>query len=157
MHTFLDVYQRTVYLSFSKDPFSKSPKHVWVICRFKDSWLLTNHKKRGLEFPGGKLEPGEQPEDAAKREVLEETGAVICHLHYLAQYTVPDLSICKNIYLAQIKELNKSDHYFETNGPVLVDELPNQIGEHEEYSFIMKDDVLRHCLQYIHERQHKWV
>ncbi|MEN0644493.1 RNA deprotection pyrophosphohydrolase [Alkalicoccobacillus gibsonii] len=157
MHTFLDVYQRTVYLSFTKAPFSDSPRHVWVICRFQDQWLLTNHKKRGLEFPGGKIEPGERAEDAAKREVLEETGAVVSNLYYLGQYTVPDLDICKNVYMATIYELNQSDHYYETNGPVLVDELPSDIGEHEEYSFIMKDDVLKNCLQYIHDRQFEWV
>jgi 8-oxo-dGTP diphosphatase len=29
------------------------------------------------EFPGGKIEPGETPEDAAKRECLEETGLTV--------------------------------------------------------------------------------
>jgi 8-oxo-dGTP pyrophosphatase MutT (NUDIX family) len=28
-------------------------------------------------FPGGKIEPGENPEEAAKREVFEETNLVI--------------------------------------------------------------------------------
>jgi 8-oxo-dGTP diphosphatase len=29
------------------------------------------------EFPGGKIQPGESPEEAAKRECLEETGLAI--------------------------------------------------------------------------------
>jgi len=30
------------------------------------------------EFPGGKIEPGEAPADAARRECLEETGLEVC-------------------------------------------------------------------------------
>lgn len=32
------------------------------------------------EFPGGKIQPGESPEEAAVRECLEETGLAVCSL-----------------------------------------------------------------------------
>lgn len=39
------------------------------------------------EFPGGKLEHGELPEQALKREILEEVGLQIQESHYLGEIT----------------------------------------------------------------------
>lgn len=153
MMNFNDYYGNIVQLSFEYLPFSKTPKHVWVICKYKDQWLLTIHKKRGYEFPGGKVEAGESPEEAARREVMEETGATISSLHYLGQYKVQaklDL-IIKNIYFAEIEQLHDRDTFFETNGPILLDELPTNIRLNEKFSFIMKDKVLQESLKQIEE------
>ena len=43
-----------------------------------------------LAFPGGKLDPGEQPIEAAKREVFEETGLVIGHLNFVTKFQNKD-------------------------------------------------------------------
>lgn len=153
VYTFTDYYHNEVKLSFKREPFSKEPKHVWVICRYNNKWLLTSHRSRGLEFPGGKVEQGETAKEAARREVMEETGAIIGQLHYVGQYFVDGKGgeIFKNIYFAEIAELVEQAHYFETEGPVLLERLPHNIEKDKRYSFMMKDDVLVRSLDYIEQ------
>ncbi|WP_010097107.1 RNA deprotection pyrophosphohydrolase [Ornithinibacillus scapharcae] len=149
MFTFLDFYKNEIQLSFDDHPFSKEPKHVWVICRYQDKWLLTKHKDRGLEFPGGKVEEGESAEEAAHREVMEETGGTIKTIRYIAQYHVAGKAghVIKNVYFAEIDRLEEQETYYETYGPVLIDDIPKDVKRNKKYSFIMKDDILTNCLQ----------
>ena len=151
MIIFKDFYKNEVKLSFENHPFSKSPKHVWVICRYKGKWLLTKHKERGLEFPGGKVEPGESAEEAAIREVHEETGGIVEQLHYVGQYYVDGRKdyVIKNVYFAKINRLIEEETYHETHGPVLLTEIPDNVEQNQSYSFIMKDQVLDHTMEYI--------
>lgn len=150
-YTFTDFYRNKVHLSFEKEPFSKTPKHVWIISRYKNQWLLTKHRTRGLEFPGGKVEQGESAKEAAIREVMEETGGSISEIHYIAQYYVDGKSdqIIKNVYFAEIDILEEQTTYYETLGPRLLYRIPSDVKEQDGYSFMMKDDVLVHCLEYV--------
>lgn len=156
MYTFIDYYQNEVKLSFEDHPFSKKPKHVWVICNFRGNWLLTKHKDRGLEFPGGKVEKGESARGAAIREVMEETGGIIEEINYIGQYFVVGKGgkIVKNVYFAEIASLTEQKTYFETEGPVIVKSIPEDVKRNERYSFIMKDGVLTYCMNRINRKHH---
>ncbi len=153
MYTFTDYYHNQVKLSFEDHPFSKEPKHVLVICRYKNKWLLTKHKERGLEFPGGKVENGETAQQAAIREVEEETGGLVQKIRYIGQYFVDGKrqAVVKNVYYAIIEKLVVKDSYFETDGPHLLKKLPKNVKYLGMYSFLMKDDVLKHSLRFIKE------
>lgn len=148
---FEDYYQNKVTFSCDLNPFSAHPKHVWVICQFHDQWLLTRHPRRGWEFPGGKVEKGETAEEAAIREVYEETGAHVSSIHYIGQYKVEGKSgtIIKNVYFAKIDEVKLKDDYMETQGPIFLNELPKNIKDNHRFSFMMKDEVLEESLKHI--------
>src|SRR5690625_1858464 len=137
MNVFKDFYSNEVKLSFENHPFSKDPRHVWIICQYKNKWLLTKHK--------------ETDKEAAIREVMDETGALLKEITYLAQYYVVGKSdsVIKNVYFAKVDQLTNQPTYYETEGPVLLDKLPEDISTNKKYSFMMKDDVLYHCLNKI--------
>jgi 8-oxo-dGTP diphosphatase len=154
---FIDQLGNKVELSFSSNAFGQEAKHVFVICEYLDDWLLTKHSVRGLEFPGGKVEPGESLIEAAIREVYEETGAILEDISQIAEYRVADEknTFVKAVFWGKIKSVHKLNNYYETKGPVLVngDLLDLRFGE--EFSFIMKDEVVAECMKYINKLQHE--
>lgn len=152
MIQFTDRNGATVRLLFKRNAFSQVANHVLVLCKFKDKWLLTKHKQRGREFPGGKREDGETLEEAAKREVFEETGAIIKELHFVGEYEVinNDTTFVKAIFFAFVTCIEEQGHYFETDGPILISDEELRVNRMStEYSFIMQDDVVWRSIEQV--------
>lgn len=71
-------------LNWPGDPFDESNPHHVTASAFVVSArgvILHRHRRLGIWVqPGGHVDPGETPEQAALRETLEETGIVVHHL-----------------------------------------------------------------------------
>lgn len=70
--------------------------------------------KGGWEFPGGKVEEGESPEDALVREIKEELDTVISVEKYLhtIEYDYPTFHLSMQCYLCSVisGELTLKEH-----------------------------------------------
>ena len=70
--------------------------------------------KDGWEFPGGKIEPGESPQDALVREIEEElkTEIVVGKLLRTVDYDYPKFHLTMHCFLCEIKsgELTLVEH-----------------------------------------------
>ena len=77
------------------------------------------------EFPGGKIEPGESPEDALKREIREElaTEIEVGDLLTTVEYDYPQLHLTMHCYLCSL--------------------ISGQLSflEHEDARWLTKDDL----------------
>ena len=50
---------------------------VWAVSSREDGcWIMVKNRSRGWEFPGGRMNRDEAPEEAALRELYEETGVL---------------------------------------------------------------------------------
>lgn len=146
MFTFTDYNGLQVELFFNHQAYKIDPKHVLVIVRHNERYLCTIHKKRGIEFPGGKVENDESLQQAAIREVMEETGIQIKNLKEIGYYIVHDQpKFSKAIFLAEYSQHVHDDFILETSGKVWMTET--EVFSSPHLSFYMKDEGMKRIMQ----------
>ena len=96
----------------------KSIEVVAAIIRKDDKIFATQRGygdfKDGWEFPGGKIEPGESPEEALKREIWEEleTKIEVGELITTVEYDYPKFHLTMHCYWCSVEsgELTLKEH-----------------------------------------------
>ena len=76
-------------VKFYEDVKDELLRFAVVIAKHDGKWVFCKHKEREtLEFPGGHRETGELILETAKRELMEETGAVKFEIRPIYMYSV---------------------------------------------------------------------
>ena len=92
---------------------SKPSVHVAIAMLFHRGKVLVGwrnadqHQGNKYEFPGGKVEDGENPEQACRREVLEEVGVDISNWHVFdfIRHEYEDIVVNLHLFYAQVSDL----------------------------------------------------
>jgi 8-oxo-dGTP diphosphatase len=101
-----------------------------IAAKYGDCWLFVRHQKRDTwEIPGGHIEEDETSEKAARRELMEETGAVDFKIECVATYSVlKDGEIgFGRLYLAEISSLGPVPDSSEIAELKMMDSLPDNL------------------------------
>jgi len=99
-------------------------EYVVTLSRYEGKWLLSRRKgSTSWELQGGHVESGETLEDAARRELWEESGAKKYTLYRLCDYTGPDGSRGAAFW-AEVTELAPLPEQFEMGEVRTFAELP---------------------------------
>lgn len=120
-------------------------KYAIIVSFYRGKYVFVRHKDRNtLEIPGGHIEPGESAEQAARRELYEETGAEEYALTPVCAYKLNDYGM---IYYADITRLGEKPES-EIAEVILVDNCP----ENWTYPFV-HPFILNKTLEYIGKQQ----
>lgn len=112
-----------------------------IVSQYQGKWVLCQHKQHTTwEVPGGHIEPGETPEEAARRELYEESGAKEYDLHEIGVYGVKqdEQEDFGMLYFAQIHSFDTLPRDFEMKRVELFDTLPENMTYPQIQPYLVK-------------------
>ncbi|MCL1804543.1 MAG: NUDIX domain-containing protein [Clostridiales bacterium] len=101
-----------------------------IMTRHNNKWIFCRHKERDTyEIPGGHREAGESIDDAAKRELTEETGALKYKTLPISAYsvTIDGITTYGKLYFAEIFDLGLLSSESEIAEIYHFDSLPEKL------------------------------
>jgi 8-oxo-dGTP diphosphatase len=120
-----------------------------IAAKYSDGWLYVRHQKRDTwEIPGGHIEEDETADEAARRELMEETGALEFTIECVSTY-----SVFKNgetgygrLYLAKVSRLGPVPDISEIAEVKMMDSLPETLTHPD-----IQPHLYRRILEFLEE------
>lgn len=114
---------------FSIDSTKDIFNYVVIVTRHNNQWVwVRKHNVLTWEVPGGHVEKGETPEEAAQRELWEETGAQNYSLTPVCDFTINSngKQSYNRLFYAQVDEFDTLPN-FEIQEVKFANSIPNKL------------------------------
>ncbi len=101
-----------------------------IPARYRGKWIFVRNRMRSAwSICAGHIEDGETSDEAAARELMEETGALEFSLQRIATYSVENEGVTGygRLYFAEIIHLGDIPEGSEIAGRIFEDELPDDL------------------------------
>ena len=118
-----------------------------ISARYRDKWLFVRHHKRStFEIAGGHIEAAESPDEAASRELQEETGATRFNIECISTYSVKKDGETGwgRLYFAEVLEKGPIPDISEIKEVVLLDRIPDHLTHPD-----IQPHLFRRTLEYL--------